>query len=64
MTAPNKPDESISKWRTDPTEDHPLFGADPWDYFAGQKWREDIPKAGTPEFDLVYANEIKAVSNG
>jgi hypothetical protein len=42
-------DETLStKFRTDTTKDHPLFGADPWDYFAGQKWREGIAKTCGP----------------
>lgn len=42
--------ETLStKFRKDTSKDHPLFGADPWDYFAGQKWREGIAKTTGPK---------------
>lgn len=39
----------MSSYRNDTTKDHPLFGADPWDYFAGQKWRARVEKTTGPK---------------
>lgn len=49
----------INEYRKDTTKDHPLFGADPTEYFLAKNWRKAIPMIQGPRgywFKVTFTN--------